>query len=83
MPYGLVALATAMFSVQFFFKNMFRSQYGGGIRATLLFSVGSGTVGFIIMLIMNGLTFEITPFSLITLETTSLEPFLPAVMSSV
>ena len=65
MPYGLVALATAMFSVQFFFKNMFRSQYGGGIRATLLFSVGSGTVGFIIMLIMNGFTFEITPFSLI------------------
>lgn len=63
--YGLIAVATAMFSVQFFFKNMFREQYGGGIRATLTFSVGSGIIGLLILLVMNGFTLEFTPFSLL------------------
>ena len=62
--YGLIAIATAMFSVQFFFKNIFRAQYGGGIRATLLFSVGSGLIGLPVLLIINGATLEFTPFSL-------------------
>ena len=63
--YALIAIATAMFSTQFFFKNMFREQYGGGIRATLLFSVGSGIVGLLILLAMNGFCLEFTTFSLL------------------
>ena len=63
--YGMLTLATAMFSVMFFFNQMYQKHYGSGLRASLLFMAGSGVAGLIVLLAINGFSFEYTPFSLL------------------
>ena len=63
--YALITLATAMFSAMFFFNQTFQRSYGSGLRASLLFSAGSGIFGLIVLLIINGFSFEYTHFALI------------------
>lgn len=70
--YGLITLATAMFSVMFFFNQMYQKHYGSGLRAALLFSMGSGLAGLIVLLAINGFLFEYTHFSLIMATLTAL-----------
>lgn len=70
--YGLITLAATMFSVMFFFNQMFQKHYGSGLRAALLFSAGSGVSGLIVLLAINGFSFEYTHFSLIMATLTAL-----------
>ncbi|MBQ8408867.1 MAG: hypothetical protein IJY39_08390 [Clostridia bacterium] len=70
--YGLITLATAMFSVMFFFNQLFQKHYGSGLRAALLFSTGSGVAGLIVLLAINGFSFEYTHFSLLMAILTAL-----------
>ena len=63
--YGMITAAVAMFSIQFFFKNIYRNARGSGTGATLEFSALSSLAGMAVLFIMNGLRFEFTAFSLL------------------
>ena len=58
--YGMITAAVAMFSIQFFFKNIYRNARGSGTGATLEFSALSSLAGMAVLFIMNGLRFEFT-----------------------
>lgn len=63
--YGLLTLSTVMFGFMFWFKDIFRKNYGSGYRATLVTSFGGGIFGFIALAVINGLKFEFSGFALI------------------
>jgi len=63
--YGLITIATLMFSIQFVFNDSFRREYGNDLRAMLVFSIGTGAVGAVFLFILNGFRFEFTPYSLL------------------
>lgn len=42
-----------MFGFMFFFKDIFRKNYGSGLQATLVANIGGGIVGFIAILIIK------------------------------
>ncbi len=62
--YGMLTLSTVMFGFMFWFKDIFRKNYGSGIRATLVMTFGGGIFGFIALAIINGLKFEFSVFAL-------------------
>lgn len=70
--YGLLTLSTVMFGVMFWFKDIFRKNYGSGLRATLVMSLGGGIFGFIALAVINGLKFEFSWFALIMATLASL-----------
>lgn len=63
--YGLLLTSAIMFSVMFYFKDLFRIHYGSGVKATLVSNLGGSIFGLIILLVINGFVFEFTLFSLI------------------
>lgn len=63
--YGLLVAAAFLFALQFLFNQHFRRYNGDGIDATLKFSMYTNGLSFVIMLILAGLHFEITWFSLL------------------
>ncbi len=62
--YGMITLAVAMFSVQFFFSQLFEKSYGNGAKAVFVFSAGGGISGLIMLFLINGFHWEYTHFSL-------------------
>ncbi|MBE6931076.1 MAG: hypothetical protein E7463_12450 [Ruminococcaceae bacterium] len=65
MYYGLLTIATLMFSIQFVFNQRFQRAYGNDLRAMLVFSAGTGAVGAVMLFALNGFRFEFTPFTLL------------------
>ena len=63
--YGLLLTSTIMFSVMFYFKDLFRIHYGSGVKATLVSNLGGSIFGLIILLAINGFVFEFSLFALI------------------
>lgn len=63
--YGLLTASTVMFGFMFFFKDMFRKNYGSGLKATLVMSVGGGIFGLIALLLIKGFVFEFTIFAFV------------------
>ena len=63
--YGVITVCAAMFSMQFFFTQMYQKAYGKGLMPMLVSSAGSGIVGIIMLSLINGFHFGCTPFSLI------------------
>lgn len=51
--YGLLTLSTVMFGFMFFFKDIFRKNYGSGIKATMVMSLGGSVFGFIALLVIK------------------------------
>ena len=64
ISYALVGTAVIMFGFMFFFNSEYERLNGGSVRAILTFTLGSYAVGFFILLAINKLRFEPTPFSL-------------------
>jgi drug/metabolite transporter (DMT)-like permease len=54
-----------MFGVQFLFNNLYERKSGNGIGATLIFTFIGGIIGIVSLIIVNGFTFTITPFTII------------------
>lgn len=65
LSYALLTSSTVMFGFMFFFKDMFRANYGSGFRATLVANLGGGLVGLAVLLIIKGFVFEFSSFALI------------------
>lgn len=63
--YGLLTLSTVMFGFMFWFKDIFRRNYGSGLCATYVMSIGGGIFGFIALAVINGLKFEFSLFAFI------------------
>lgn len=63
--YGMITVAVFMFSMQFFFNQLFEKSYGNGAKAVFVFSVGGGISGLITLLLINGLHWEYTHFSML------------------
>ncbi len=49
----------------FFFKDIYRKNYGSDLQATLVNSIGGGTFGLISLLIIKGFVFEFSWFALV------------------
>ncbi len=71
--YGIISAAVIMFSVQFFFNREFERSYGSTLRDTLVFSAGSSAAGLVVLLLINGIKLEFTPFSLIMAVLTAVD----------
>ncbi|MBQ3088917.1 MAG: EamA family transporter [Clostridia bacterium] len=65
VSYGLLTTSTVMFGFTFFFKDIFRKNYGSGLRDSFVASLGGGIFGFIVLALMNGLSFEFSLFAFI------------------
>ena len=63
MYYGLIGISVVMFGFAFYFNGKYENIKGGGLRATVVFSLISALVGSVILFFMNGMRFEFTPFS--------------------
>jgi len=63
--YGLLTISTVMFGFMFFFKDIFRKNYGSGLKATLVMNIGGSFFGFIALVLINGFVLEFSPFALI------------------
>ena len=74
--YGLLTASTIMFGFMFFFKDIFRKNYGSGLQATLVMSIGGGIFGLASLLIIKGFVFEFSVFALIMAIISSLNGLL-------
>lgn len=63
--YGLISASTVMFGFMFFFNELFRKNYGSGLKATLVMSAGGNIFGLITLLIVNGIVFEFSVYAFI------------------
>ena len=74
--YGIISAAVLMFSIQFFFNQIFEKHYGNDFQASVVASLGSSITGLIALLIINGFIFEYTHYTLIMSIITSVNGFL-------
>ncbi len=51
--YGMITTSTIMFGLMFFFSDMFRKNYGSGLQATMVTSIGGGIFGFIALFLIK------------------------------
>lgn len=65
MYYGVLALCAVMFGTQFLFTKMFKDAYGNDFKAMCVSSTGGAIVGIVLLSVINGFSFDCTPFSLI------------------
>lgn len=65
MYYGLIILSVVMLSGCFGLKDTFRKIRGSGLYASMESTLIGAAAGLIVLLIINGLRFEVTPFTLI------------------
>ncbi|MBR4072326.1 MAG: EamA family transporter [Clostridia bacterium] len=63
--YGILTVSTLMFGFMFFFKDIYRKNYGSGWKATLTMSIGGGFFGLIVLILINGFVLEFSVFALI------------------
>jgi drug/metabolite transporter (DMT)-like permease len=61
--YGIITIAVAMFSINFFFSQLFQKSYGNGIRASFVLSAGSNLIALIFLLAVNRFQLGFTPFT--------------------
>ena len=65
MYYGLAMISVIMFGVQFYTSDLYKNECGSGIKAAMLMGLLSGLVGTVSLLIINGFSVSVTPFTLI------------------
>ena len=65
MYYGLIVLSVIMFGANFALNDMYGKERPGGIKASLEFSLIGSIAGAVILVIINGLSLNVTPFATI------------------
>lgn len=66
MYFLLIIIATVSVSFQFVFNDKFREETDNTLNSSLKFNLYSSVVGFVVLLILNGVQFNVTVFSLLT-----------------
>ncbi len=75
MYYALIVLSVFMFGGCFALNDVYRKKRGSSIKISLEFTLVSSFSGLIILLMLNGLKLECTPFTLIMALLSSLNGF--------
>ena len=75
MYYALIILSVVMFGGCFALNDAYRQRRGSSIKISLQFSFVGSLVGFVFLMIVNGLKFEFTPFTLIMAILASINGF--------
>lgn len=65
MYYGLLTISVVMFGIQFFFNDRYKEEYGSSMVSSLMSVLLSSVPGVFILLIINGFSFDTTPFTVI------------------
>lgn len=65
MYYAITMLAVVMFGSCFYLKDIYRREHGSGWAVSLQYSLLSSLAGLVVLLIVNGLRWEFTPFTLL------------------
>ncbi|MBE6769110.1 MAG: hypothetical protein E7549_09500 [Ruminococcaceae bacterium] len=65
MYYALTLLSVVMFGGCFYLNDAYRRAHGSGLVVSLQYSLLSSLAGLIVLLLVNGLRFEFTPFTLL------------------
>ena len=65
MYYFVILISVIMFGGCFALNDAYRQRSGSGIKISLQFSLIGSLAGFVVLMAVNGLKFEFTPFTLI------------------
>lgn len=65
MYYLVITASVILFSFQFLFNRIYERRQGNSLRSMLFFSLLANVTGFIVLLVINGFRFELTPFTLL------------------
>ena len=76
MYYAMIALAVVMFGGTFVLNRQYERQCGNDFFAAILFTLCSGGVGLLALLIINRFTVGYTPFTLVMAALTALNSIL-------
>lgn len=74
--YGMVALSTLMFGVQFYCNDQYRKENGAGATSVFLFNLIGALVGTLCLAYLNSFDFSFTPFTLVCALVTSINTLL-------
>ena len=75
MYHALIVLSVVIFGGCFALQDVYRKKQGSGIRNSLRFSFWGSLAGFLVLLLVNGVKLEVTPFTLIMAVIASLNSF--------
>lgn len=64
MYYGMLTLSVILFGLMFFFNDRYQAENGNGMESTFIFSFFTSAAGLVFLLFFNGLSFSLTPFTL-------------------
>ena len=73
--YALIVLSVMMFGGCFALNDAYRQRRGSSIKISLQFSLIGSLAGFVVLILVNGLKFEFTPFTFIMAILASLNGF--------
>lgn len=73
--YGLILVAVVMFGGNFALQDSYRKMRGSGLKISLESSLIGSLAGLAVLLVINGLRFELTPFTLIMAVLAALNSF--------
>ena len=74
--YGMLTAAVTMFGVQFWFNQRYQRISGSSMGAAFRFALFSNLAGLLCLLIINGFSFSVTPFTLLMAMLTALNSLL-------
>ncbi len=63
--YGMLTASVTLFGVQFWFNQRYQRISGSSMGATFRFALFSNLTGLLCLLIINGFSFAVTPFTLV------------------
>ncbi len=63
MYYGMVLVAVVLFGLQFFCNEKYQQEKGSGLAASMLFILGGGLAGLLILWLINGFQLHCTSFT--------------------
>ena len=72
MYYGLIILAVILFGVAFAVNDIYQQKFGSSLKISLQFSFISSVAGLIVLLMINGMKFEFTWFTLLMASSSAL-----------
>ena len=64
MYYAMVMAAVVMFGLQFFCNQQYERECKSGLSASMMFIFGGAVAGLVVLLAVNGMKWEFTPFTL-------------------
>jgi len=64
MYYGLILIAVTMFGGGFALQDLYRKKRGNSLKTGMEAACIGSLAGLIVLLIINGFSFEYTPFTL-------------------